>query len=338
MTNREGPALFPVFYEQTSMKKIGVITSGGDAPGMNAAVRAVVRASLGRGVTPIGFLHGYRGIISEDFTEMTSQAVGGIINQGGTILRTARSQEFRTKEGRTQAVEILKDQGVEGLVVIGGDGSLTGARALHEEFGFPVMGVPGSIDNDISGTDFSIGFDTAVNTAMEAIDKIRDTAYSHERVFVIEVMGRSNGFIAVEVALACGAEAVLIPEVPFSLLEICDNLRHARKRGKRSSIIVVAEGAARASDIKEFVQKNTGYEARYVILGHMQRGGAPTAFDRVLALRIGAMAANRLISGFTGEMIGVDGGKLVHHPLSYVLSTERSIDPDRLLLVDVMSR
>lgn len=305
---------------------------------MNAAVRGVVRAAMGRGAETIGFLHGYRGIIGEEALPLNSQAVGGVINQGGTILRTARSQEFRTKEGRVQALEVLKELGIEGMVVIGGDGSLTGARALHEEFGFPVVGVPGSIDNDISGTDFSIGFDTAVNTALEAIDKIRDTAYSHERVFVVEVMGRSNGFIALEVALASGAEAVLIPEVPFSLLEVCDNLKKARARGKRSSIIVVAEGAARASDVKDFIQKNTGYEARYVILGHMQRGGAPTAFDRVLAIRLGAMAANRLLSGFRGEMVGVDGGKLVHHPLSYVLSTERAIDPDKLLLVDVMSQ
>lgn len=304
---------------------------------MNAAVRGVVRAAIGRGCQVTGYLHGYRGIISDESLEMRSETVGGIINQGGTILRTARSQEFRTKEGRQQAVDVLNEAGIEGLVVIGGDGSLTGARMLHEEFGFPVVGVPGSIDNDISGTDFSIGFDTAVNTALEAIDKVRDTAYSHERVFVIEVMGRAQGFIALEVALASGAEAVLVPEVPFSLLEICDNLRKARSRGKRSSILIVAEGAARASDVKEFVQKNTGFETRYLILGHMQRGGAPTSFDRVLALRLGALAANRLISGFRGEMVGVDGGKLVHHPLSYVLSTERNIDPDKLLLVDVMS-
>ncbi len=305
---------------------------------MNAAVRGVVRAAIGRGSKVTGYLHGYRGIISDESLPMVSETVGGIINQGGTILRTARSQEFRTKEGRQQAIEVLGEAGVEGLVVIGGDGSLTGARMLHEEFGYSVVGVPGSIDNDISGTDFSVGFDTAVNTALEAIDKVRDTAYSHERVFVIEVMGRAQGFIALEVALASGAEAVLVPEVPFSLLEICDNLRKARSRGKRSSIIIVAEGAARASDVKEFVQKNTGFETRYLILGHMQRGGAPTSFDRVLALRLGALAANRLISGFRGEMVGVDGGKLVHHPLSYVLSTERSIDPEKLLLVDVMSQ
>lgn len=320
------------------MNKIGVITSGGDAPGMNAAVRAVTRAALGRGTEVVGFLHGYRGIIAEEILPLDTKAVGGIINLGGTILRTARSDEFRTPEGRQQAIQVLHDNGIEGLVVIGGDGSLTGARKLNEEFGFPVVGVPGSIDNDISGTDFSIGFDTAVNTALEAIDKVRDTAYSHERVFVVEVMGRANGFIALDVALTSGAEAVLIPEVPFSLLDICDNLKRARTRGKKSSIIVLAEGAARASDVKDFIQKNTGFEARYLVLGHMQRGGSPTAFDRLLALRLGAFAANRLVSGFSGEMVGVDGTKLVSHPLSYVLSTERTIDPERLLLVDVMSQ
>lgn len=320
------------------MNKIGVITSGGDAPGMNAAVRAVTRAALGRGTEVVGFLHGYRGIIAEEVLPLDTKAVGGIINLGGTILRTARSDEFRTPEGRQQAIQVLHDNGIEGLVVIGGDGSLTGARKLNEEFGFPVVGVPGSIDNDISGTDFSIGFDTAVNTALEAIDKVRDTAYSHERVFVVEVMGRANGFIALDVALTSGAEAVLIPEVPFSLLDICDNLKRARTRGKKSSIIVLAEGAARASDVKDFIQKNTGFEARYLVLGHMQRGGSPTAFDRLLALRLGAYAANRLVSGFSGEMVGVDGDKLVTHPLSYVLSTERTIDPERLLLVDVMSQ
>ncbi|MDI9636824.1 6-phosphofructokinase [Kamptonema cortianum] len=320
------------------MKKIGIITSGGDSPGMNAAVRGAVRAALDRKVEVCGFLHGYRGIIGEEILPLESKSVGGIIGQGGTILRTARCPEFREAKGRQQAYEVLKANDIDGLIVIGGDGSLTGAKALHDEFGFPVMGVPGSIDNDIPGTDFSIGFDTAVNTALDAIDKIRDTAYSHERVFVVEVMGRNNGFIAVEVALAAGAEAVLIPEMQFSLLEICDNLRQARTRGKRSSIIVVAEGAARAGDIKDFVQKNTGFEARESVLGHIQRGGSPTSFDRVLALRLGALAANRLISGATGEMVGVEGTKLVQHPLSYVLSSQREIDPERLLLVEIMSR
>ncbi|MCU0316891.1 MAG: 6-phosphofructokinase [Fimbriimonadaceae bacterium] len=320
------------------MKKIAVITSGGDAPGMNAAVRAVVRAAIARGVDCYGFHHGYRGIIAEEIVLLESKDVSGIISQGGTILRTARSDEFRSPAGRQQAIEILRENEIEGLVVIGGDGSLTGARRLYEEFGFPVMGVPGSIDNDIAGTDFSIGFDTAVNTALEAIDKVRDTAYSHERVFVIEVMGRANGFIAVEVALSGGAEAVLVPEVPFSLQEICDNLRKSRAKGKRSSILVVAEGAARASDIKQFIHKNTGFEARYLVLGHMQRGGSPTSFDRVLALRLGSFAANRLISGYSGEMVGLEGGKLVSHPLSYVLGTTRTIDPEKLFLVEVLAK
>ncbi|HTQ10763.1 MAG TPA: 6-phosphofructokinase [Fimbriimonadaceae bacterium] len=320
------------------MNRIAVITSGGDSPGMNAAIRAVVRAAIGRGASVKGFVQGYEGIINDEGPEMDSKSVGGIITRGGTMLRTARSKEFMTEAGRCQAIENLGKNRIEGLVVIGGDGSLTGALKLHEEFGFPVMGVPGSIDNDISGTDFSIGFDTAVNTAVEAIDKVRDTAYSHDRVFVIEVMGRRNGFIAVEAALAGGAEAVLIPEVPYSLVEVCEQMKRGAKKGKISSIIVVAEGAARSEDIKSFIQKNTGFDARSIVLGHTQRGGSPTAFDRVLALRLGAFAANRLLSGYKGEMVGVDGNQLVAHPLGYVLSTERVIDPDRLLLAELMAK
>jgi 6-phosphofructokinase 1 len=319
------------------MKKIGIITSGGDSPGMNAAIRAVVRAAIGRGCEVTGYLHGYAGIIRGEEFQLDSQAVGGIIDRGGTILRTARSTEFRTPEGRKKAHENLTEAGIDGLVVVGGDGSLTGAKILAEEFDFPVMGVPGSIDNDISGTDFSIGFDTAVNTAVQAIDRVRDTAYSHERVFVIEVMGRSNGFIAVEAALAGGAEAVLIPEVPYSLFAVCDNLRSSAAKGKRSSIIVVAEGAMRASDIKDFVQKNTGFEARYLVLGHMQRGGSPSAFDRVLGLRLGAHAADLLIDGHTREMVGVDGDKLVSNSLDYVLGTTREINPLKLDLAEIMA-
>ncbi len=320
------------------MKKIGVMTSGGDAPGMNAAIRAVVRAAIGRGVEVLGFMHGYEGLIKNECIELKSVSVGGIINRGGTILHTARCPAFREREGREIAVDTLREDGVEGLVVIGGDGSLTGALALHSEFEVPVMGVPGSIDNDISGTDFSIGFDTAVNTAVEAIDRVRDTAYSHDRVFVIEVMGRSNGFIAVEAGLASGAEAILIPEIPYSIAGVCDGIRGAATKGKHSSIIIVAEGAAKAADIQAFLEKNTGYEARYLVLGHMQRGGSPTAFDRVLALRLGAFAANKLIDGHSGEMVGVDGSRLVAHPLDYVLHTERNVDPDKLRLASVMAQ
>lgn len=320
------------------MKRIGVITSGGDAPGMNAAIRAVVRAALGRGVEVVGFYHGYEGLMKDESQLLDSQAVGGIIDRGGTILRTARCREFMTIEGRQKALGVLNANGCEGLVVIGGDGSLTGALKLHQDFNYPVMGVPGSIDNDISGTDYSIGFDTAVNTAVEAIDRVRDTAYSHERVFVVEVMGRRNGFIALESGLSGGAEAILIPEIPYSLLEVCDSLRQAASKGKRSSILVVAEGAAKAADIATFVQKTTGFDTRAVVLGHMQRGGSPTSFDRVLALRLGALATNLLLSGRRGEMAGVDGDKLVSHQISYVLSTERDIDPEKLLLAEIMAQ
>lgn len=320
------------------MKRIGVITSGGDAPGMNAALRAVVRAAIGRGVEVVGFYHGYEGVINDESQPLDSISVGGIIDRGGTFLRTARSALFREREGRQMAIETLERNGCEGLVVIGGDGSLTGALRLHEEFGFPVMGVPGSIDNDISGTDFAIGFDTAVNTAVDAIDRVRDTAYSHERVFVIEVMGRRNGFIALEAGLAGGAEAIIIPEVPYSLLEISKSLRSAAERGKRSSIIVVAEGASGAEGIRDYISENTGFECRAVVLGHMQRGGSPTAFDRTLALRLGALATNRLLSGYRGEMAGIDGNLLVSQPLPFVLSTERRMDPEKLLLAEQMAQ
>ena len=305
---------------------------------MNAALRAVVRSAIGRGVGVVGFYHGYEGLIHDERFEMLSSSVSGIIERGGTILRTARSREFMTPEGRRVAIETLARAECEGLVVIGGDGSLTGALKLHEEFDFPVVGVPGSIDNDISGTDFSIGFDTAINTAVQAIDRVRDTAYSHERVFVIEVMGRRNGFIALEAGLAGGAEAVLLPEIPYSTFDICANLRLAVEKGKRSSILVVAEGAAKAERIKEFVERNTGFETRHVVLGHMQRGGSPSAFDRVLALRLGAYATGRLLNGHRGEMVGVDARDLVSTPLATVLSTERTIDPERLLLAEVMAQ
>src|SRR5688572_30679428 len=320
------------------MQKIGVLTSGGDSPGMNAAIRGVVRAAMGRGAEVLGFMHGYQGIIDRDFMPLDSKSVGGIIARGGTILRTARSQEFLDSAGRKRAVQNLKELEVDGLVVIGGDGSLAGALALHEEFQFPVMGVPGSIDNDIAGTEFSIGFDTAANTAVEAIDRVRDTAYSHDRVFVIEVMGRSNGFIALEAGLASGAEAILMPEVPFSMQEICDELMQAEEKGKKSSIIICAEGAIEASEVFAFLTLKTPFEVRPLVLGHMQRGGSPTAFDRVLALRLSAFATNRLLSGFRGEMAGIVAGRLVSTPLSKVLSTACEVDPEKLALAELMAQ
>lgn len=334
------PELFhriPKTGKTNTVKRIAVLTSGGDAPGMNAAIRAVVRTAGGRGVEILGIMHGYEGLMNGEIQPMESKSVGGIIAQGGTILRSSRSQGFREPEGREKALSVLKKHKIEGLVVIGGDGSLAGALTLQEERSFPVYGVPASIDNDIAGTDFSIGFDTAVNTAVEAIDRVRDTAYSHERVFVIEVMGKHNGFIAVEAGLAAGAEAILIPEVTFNLVDISADIQGAAARGKRSCIIVTAEGAARAADVKDFIERHAGFDARYLVLGHMQRGGSPTAFDRVLALRLGSFAANRLIDGNAGEMAGVDGQRTVANSLGYVLGTEKSVDPSRLSLAYAMA-
>ncbi|MEM4408131.1 MAG: 6-phosphofructokinase [Candidatus Caldarchaeum sp.] len=320
------------------LERVAVLTSGGDAPGMNACIRAVVRAGLGRGAQVFGVRRGYEGLIDGDIFLLQSKDVGGIISRGGTILRSARSQRFLEKEWRGKAYTNLIDLGVQGLVVIGGDGTLRGAHVFYSESGIAVIGVPASIDNDIPLTDLSIGFDTAVNTALEAVDRVRDTAYSHERVFVIEVMGRRNGFIALEAGLAGGAEAILIPEVPYSLHEVCSRLKAGHERGKRSSIIVVAEGAGSAEKVHNFIREHTGYEARYLVLGHMQRGGNPTAVDRVMATRLGATAVNRLINGEKDEMVGVVGDKVVSFPMEEVFKARKEIDPERLLLVEVMAQ
>jgi 6-phosphofructokinase 1 len=320
------------------MKSFCLLTSGGDAPGMNAAIRAVVRMGLARGMSVFGAWHGFDGLIEGEIEPLTSLHVGGIIGRGGTVLRSARSERFRTPEGRSQAAENLRHRSCEGLVVIGGDGSLRGAREFHEETGIAVIGIPASIDNDIPCTTASIGFDTAVNTALDAIDRIRDTAYSHERVFVIEVMGRRNGFIAVEAGLAGGAEAVLIPEMPFDLQEVADNLISGHGKGKRSSIIIVAEGAASAVDVTEYLRRATGYEVRYLVLGHMQRGGNPTAFDRVLATRLGARAVEALASGENCHMTCFQKDQIGTVPLSEVFQEERQIDARKLLLSQVMAQ
>lgn len=319
------------------MKRIAVMTSGGDAPGMNAAIRAVVRAALAQGIEVHGIRRGYEGLLNEDLFAMNSQSVGGIINLGGTILRSARSKRFQTSEGLAQAAEILTTHEIQGLVVIGGDGSMKGACALNAQCGAMVMGIPGTIDNDIPGTDYSIGFDTAINTALDAIDKVRDTAYSHERVFIIEVMGRHNGFIALEAGLAGGAEAILIPEIPYDLQAIIEQLDEGYQRGKRSCIIVVAEGATRAADLQKYLEENSEYQARALTLGHMQRGGSPTAFDRVLATRLGAHAITRLKAGFTNEMVGVEGDRLVANPIDYVVQAQKHIDSQKLALTALMA-
>lgn len=320
-----------------SIKRLAVMTSGGDSPGMNACIRAVVRTALYHGLEVYGIKRGYAGLLQEEIEPMTSLSVGGIINRGGTILRTARSEEFKTPEGLRKGAETLAKYGIEALVIIGGDGSMRGGVELSRICPVKVMGIPGTIDNDIPGTDYSIGFDTAVNTALEAIDKVRDTAYSHERVFVIEVMGRHKGFIALEVGLAGGAEAILVPEVPYDLADLLDTLRTSYERGKHSSIIVVAEGAARAEDVKRFLQEHTPYHLRALVLGHMQRGGSPTAFDRVLATQLGVQAVERLLQGHTNEMVGVEGGRLVAVPIEYVQTATKTLDVRKLEIATMMA-
>lgn len=320
-----------------SIKRIGVLTSGGDSPGMNAAIRAVVRTALYHGLEVYGIKRGYAGLLSEEIVPMQSMSVGGIINRGGTILRTARCEEFKTEAGLQKAAAILEKHGIDALVIIGGDGSMRGGVELSRICPVKIMGIPGTIDNDIPGTDYSIGFDTAVNTALEAIDKVRDTAYSHERVFVIEVMGRHKGFIALEVGLAGGAEAILIPEVPYDLVDLLDKLRDSYERGKTSSIIVVAEGAARAEDVKKFLQEHTPYHLRALVLGHMQRGGSPTAFDRVLATQLGHFAVQRLLDGHTNEMVGIEGGRLVTVPIEYIQTAVKTIDLRKLEVASIMA-
>jgi len=277
-----------------NIKKIGVLTSGGDSPGMNAAVRSVVRTCAFHNVICVGIYRGYEGMIEGDFKEMNARSVNNIVNKGGTILKSARSKEFRTPEGREAAYENLKAYGIDAFVVIGGDGSFTGAMIFSHEYNFPVMGIPGTIDNDIFGTNFTLGFDTALNTVVEAIDKIRDTASSHNRLFFVEVMGRDVGHIALNAGVGAGAEEILIPEEDLGLERLLDSLKRSKRSGKSSSIVVVAEGdkiGKNGFELKEYVEENLqDYDVRVSVLGHMQRGGSPSCFDRVLASRMGVNA------------------------------------------------
>lgn len=294
------------------MKKIAFLTSGGDSPGMNACVRAIVKNCLYHGIQPVGIRDGYKGMMEGDFWEMTYNDVDNIIQLGGTILGTARSEEFKTKEKRQTAISNLEHYNIDGLIVIGGDGSFTGANILSEEMGIPVIGVPGTIDNDIFGTDHTIGYDTALNTVMEAVDKIRDTASSHHRIFFVEVMGRHAGFIALNSAIASGAEMVLIPEEETDIEKLVEQIK-SQNRGKRSSIIIVAEGddAGGSMDvIKKVGPYLKEYDLRASVLGHLQRGGSPSAFDRILATRMGAYAVELLLDGKQNLMIGALGDKL----------------------------
>ncbi|OEH91855.1 6-phosphofructokinase [Bacillus solimangrovi] len=307
------------------MRKIGVLTSGGDAPGMNAAVRAVVRKGIHHGIEVYGIYHGYSGLMNGDIKKLEVGSVGDIVHRGGTMLYSARSEEFKTPEGQQKGIEQLRKHGIEGLVVIGGDGSFQGAKKLTEQ-GFPCIGVPGTIDNDIPGTDFTIGFDTALNTVLGAIDKIRDTATSHDRTYVIETMGRNAGDIALWAGLAGGAESILIPEVEYKMNDIIERLNRAYNRGKKHSIIIVAEGVGSGVEIGKEIQERTSFETRVSVLGYIQRGGSPTAADRMLASRLGARAVELLMNGKEGRMVGIQDNQLVDHDIIDALSQKHSID------------
>lgn len=319
------------------MQKIGVLTSGGDAPGMNAAVRAVVRKAIYHGVEVVGIKRGYAGFVEGDMAPMNRSSVADIIQRGGTVLRTSRSEEFRTPEGRALAFENVERYGLQGLVVIGGDGSFRGAKLFAEEYNIPVIVIPGTIDNDINGTDYSIGFDTAVNTAVGAIDKIRDTATSHERTFVIEVMGRDSGFIALSAGLAGGAETVIIPEQPVDVEVICKKVTKGFKQGKLHSIIVVAEGAIRGIELSKQIKAQTGFECKPIILGHLLRGGSPTVFDRDLASRMGAKAVELLLSKVNCQMVGTLRGDIVGVDFAEVIAIKKPIDLEMYRLVDILA-
>ncbi|MFD1038105.1 6-phosphofructokinase [Virgibacillus byunsanensis] len=318
------------------MKKIGVLTSGGDAPGMNAAIRAVVRKSIYHEIEVYGIESGFQGLIDGHIKKMDIGSVGDIIQRGGTILRSARCEEFKTDAGQQKGIDQLEKHGIEGLIVIGGDGSFRGAQKLTEK-GYPCIGVPGTIDNDIPGTDFTIGFDTALNTIIEAIDKIRDTATSHERTYVIEVMGRDAGDLALWAGLADGAESILIPEKKDDFQEVVERLQRGHDRGKKHSIIILAEGVGSGVTYGEKIQKATNLETRVTVLGYIQRGGSPTASDRVLASRLGAKAVDLLLEGRAGKMVGIKNNKIVDKNIMDVLIEAHTINEDMYKLSKELS-
>lgn len=318
------------------MRRIGVMTSGGDAPGMNAAVRAVARRAAAADVEVVGIRRGFWGLLRQEFVPLTTDSVHDIIHRGGTMLLTARCDEFLSPAGQERGAGQLRQAGVEGLVCIGGDGSLRGCVAL-ERLGIPTVGVPGTIDNDLGGTDATIGFDTAVNTAVQAVDRVRDTAAAHERTFVVEVMGRSTGFIALEVGLACGADTVLLPELPWTLEGVCRRLRKDSERGGRHNLIIVAEGSGHGFELGKRIEESTGLDTRVTVLGHVQRGGSPTAVDRNLASRLGAAAVEFLLSGQHGVMAALQCGAVAAIPLRVVTGTRKAVDPSLHELAAVLS-
>lgn len=322
------------------MKRIAVLTSGGDAPGMNACIRAVVRYGIAAGAQVYGVRRGYAGLMTNDIAQLDSRSVGGIIRQGGTILMSARSMEFKTPEGQQKAQDVLRGWGIEGLVVIGGDGSLTGARALHQ-LGFPVIGVPASIDNDIIGTDMAIGVDTALNTILDAMDKIKDTASAHQRAFIIEVMGRAQGYLALMAGIAGGAEMVVLPGTCVDKAIVIHEVKSAFLRGKPHFIIVAAEGCSTPEKgitqlLSEYVCE-AGHDARATVLGHVQRGGSPTSCDRLLGTRFGAAAVDNLLAGSTGVMVGVSGSAIVTVDFDTVLAGHPELSTEALRLAEPLA-
>ena len=322
------------------MDKIGVFTSGGDSPGMNACVRAVVRTAIHRGVEVVGIMNGYEGMMNAEFVNMSRSSVSDIVHRGGTILKSARSERFRTKEGRALAYENLKKEGINSIVAIGGDGTLTGAKIFLEEYpDFKIIGCPGTIDNDLGGTDFTIGYDTAINTAMEAVDKIKDTAAAHNRLFFIEVMGRHAGFIALETGIATGAEAILVPESKTELDRPVEFLKRNYERGN-SSIVIVAEGEEEGGAYKiaqKVKEKFDKYDSRVSVLGHIQRGGSPTCMERVRASRMGAASVEALLAGESGKMAGIIHNDIVLTPFETVLNVENRINPELLQLAEILA-
>ncbi len=330
-----------LILQMPDIKKIAVLTSGGDSPGMNSAIRSVVRTCAYLNVDCVGIYWGYQGMIEGDFKLMDARSVHNIINKGGTILRSTRCKEFRTIEGRKKAYEQLKAEGIDAFVVIGGDGSFTGAMIFNQEYDFPIIGIPGTIDNDIFGTTFTLGFDTALNTVVDAIDKIRDTASSHNRLFFVEVMGRDVGHIALNAGVGAGAEEILIPEENLGLERLLDSLQRSKRSGKASSIVIVAEGdktGKNVFELKDYVEENfPDYDVRVSVLGHMQRGGSPSCYDRVLASRMGVRAVEALLEGKTNLMVGVLDNQLILTPIEKAIKGHTKIDKELIRVSEIMS-
>lgn len=323
---------------QYSLNCIGVLTSGGDSPGMNAAIRAVTRAAIYNGIKVKAIYHGYKGLITGNIREFQTQDVSNIIQHGGTILKSARCQEFRTPEGRKQAFETIQREGIDALIVIGGDGTLTGARCLAQEFNLPIIGLPGTIDNDLWGTDSTIGYDTALNTIMQCVDKIRDTASSHERLFFVEVMGRDAGFLALNAAIASGCEAAIIPERETSVAQLDELISNGFRKSKNSSIVIVAEGGGGAQAMADRIHSQyPEYDIRVSILGHLQRGGSPTAYDRILASRMGVAAIDALKDEQRSIMIGVRNDQIVHVPFSKAIKDDKQVSDEKINVLQILS-